>query len=1696
MSEQISSRLTEIPDADVHRLAELYECGQYIQAYEHARRFGTMDRWLGTSARLIGGRLAMHLGAPRLGRRLHLRAYRHDPVHPDARYYFVWGVLEFRGPLAAWWALERFGDLADVEPEARADLFALRSRVACLLRDFETAGVWLAKAEELAPGRPWLAVERSFLLENEDRYEEAMASARNSLELRPRYRPGVQSVAHGLQLLGRSEEAMGFLQEADRNLECGSVAAQLALLQVELGRYAEARKSWSRYADLSPMMENEVAEWLASRRSDVAYFDGDLAEAVKFAHRANHPFYEEMAEQLPKLTGSFRVQLPVGFVRQHHMTCAPATLSAISRFWQMPAEHLSVAEAICYDGTPAHSERYWAEQHGWATREFKVTWESAMALIDCRVPFTLTTVEPGNSHLQAVVGYDKHRGSLIVRDPYIHELREFHAENTFERYRANGPRGMALIPRAQAGLLTGLVLSEADLYDSFYGVERALSIHDRNSAVGFLDGMNSSAPDHRLTLNARRSLAAYDANQTETLAIVERLLEQFPDDANLQLGKVSCLRDLARRDERVVWLKEICDKKASDPLLWQEYAWELSADAREHGVAIRLLRRTLRFRPTQSSTLYLLANLLWMQRDFPRATGLYRFAACLDDKREDFARTYFSAARHLKLTAIALGFLADRFRRSGKRSSQPAMTLFWAHSQLDQMNAAFLVLESAMELRPDDMGLILFAADAYARYGDFERGESLLREAEGRSQRTSWLRTAAGVAGFRGELARALSLWRELLDAEPLAIDVNRAVAQLLAETEGRAAALKHLEQVCALFPHNFALHQLWNEWLREDGGAATEPVVRKLININPADAWARRELTLALGGLRRFAEALTAAEQAIQFEPNSTFGYSTRAWVHRAAGDIAGAQSDYRRAIALSVDNDNAINGLLEVSDSLASRREAVTFVEQELIRQVVFGDGLLAFRDVARSVISPEELLASLRLAHRERPDLWHAWSALVQQLTEMRLLDEALDLAVEATGRFPLLPRLWFDLSKVHRARLDRQKEIEALEETLQINPGWGFATRELALALERSGELARARGVLEQAIARSPLDTFNYGCLADVLWKLGEKDTAVDRLQHALRLNPGYDWGWRTLREWSNEMSDTELPVRMVRNLAERRAGEVRSWLMLAGTLNQPEDLAERLAALDRAESLSPRSVETHDLRAVVLAEAGRFDEAAEACRSPLWGGEVPTALRARAAWITARRGRITEAIREMRGALAENPGLYWAWKELAEWLWTEGACQESLEAAQKMAWLDPLSAVPLVYLGDLKLRLSDHAGAKADFQRALELEPHYAYAGFSLFDCQLGDDELADAEKTLNRLRGHASAELVLVREARLASRRANVGEALRALRALCLWKGDNPWALHTAVEVTVQMGWHRDVDRLLDEVVDFPDANAEVGALWVVRRAARNRWWCQRKLDQLKARGEIGHRAVIAYVEQLGEQCQSLRARRDVTGPARCRLLLRLLLRKHRDWMRKDDLAWGKVGYTLTCFGKHREAAQWLKDWRARSGAEPWMLHNLALALHQRGLDADADEVVRHVARLPGREPTIVRCRLWAAIDEALGERTLSANELLLDLQPEKLDDHNRKVHSLVTVLLEFQPADKSRRPFAKIHRQKLGEFLTANQNDRSMRRVFYRSVRLISRRSKSWWPLIWGYSQRYLPFLFIAAAAIGIIAAYWRAMR
>ena len=1637
------------------QILDLYHRGQMLRAHAAAQAIGPMRKWRGAAARIVAGRLAMNLGAPGAGRTLHRLALREAPNDPEARYYGARAVFERRGPLPLWEMLCRHGELPDAPPRIRADWFALHGHVLGLFRDFETAEKWQARAEELAPDRAWLQVERSTLLEREDKYAEAMAAARRALELHPWYRPGVQAVAHLLQLNDRDREALELLREASVQLENGPIVMQLATLEQELGLHAEARASWERAVELSPLMEKGFRKWIAGRRSDAAYYCGDYATAADLAEQCDHAFFKETAKRLRENNGQGkRAILKVGFVRQHHMTCAPATLSAISRFWSMPAEHLEVAETICYDGTPAHSERSWADQNGYVAREFTVIWDSAVALIDRGVPFTFTTVEPASAHLQAVIGYDAARGTLLIRDPYMRNYGEFLADATFDRYKATGPRGMLLVPKDRAAeLLAGIDLPEADLYDALYAVQQALVEHQRDRAREAYERMAEKSPGHRLTYWARRSLASYDSNVTEGLAAIDGLLELFPTDANLRLAKLSYLSVLARRDERLALLKEAVEQKDSDPIFLQYYALELKEDAREHPAAMKMLRRALRFRALEAATFRGLADIHWEQRRTDESVAMYRFAACIQDKDENLVRTYFIASRHLKQTAAAMHLLRDRLARFGRKSSEPVRSLFWAHEQLNQDDQGFRALEDAIGLRPKDADLLLFAATAYARHGKFAKADELMASAKGKTHGMSWLRAAAEIAWTRGQLAEARELWRQIVDAEPLAADAHRMLAQLLAETESPAAALAHLEAAANRFPHNYRITQLWVEWSKEEGPTVSEPIIRRLIAIHPADAWARRELVTALLGQNRAAEALEEAQTAIRLDPSNPSSHFHLGLVLGHQGKLTEAREAFRAAISISVDADYAIYHLIFACDSIAQKKDALAFVQQQLVKQTIFGDGLLAYRAHAREVLDAEELLKALREALEARPDLWHAWSAVSAQLSEMGRLEEAERVANQAGERFPLLPRIWLDVAAVNRAQNQPQVEIAALKTALEINPTWGQAVRQLSEVHERLGHFETSRELLEQAVKTAPLDPYNHGCLADALWKLGRREEALERIQNAVKIEPGYQWAWDALVRWSDELRRPELAGEIARELTTRRAGEARSWIVLARTLRRPEDLDERLAALTKAIELNPRALDAYDLRARLLAEANRFDEAIAACCPVSWE-HLPSRLQARAAWIEAQRGNYADAIAKMRQVVQDDPNMYWAWACLADWYRATGAKEDYLKTAELMTRLWPLEVVPMGYLGEAKLWAGDRDGARQLLRAAMERFPDYDFAAATLFDIEIDDRNRDAAAAALRVLRLHAPGLMTQARGVQFAAHYETGEAAVAALRELAFQETPEAEPLELAARAMADAHMREDVIRVLGEAVQRPNVAPITGGLLVEQLCKLGRWTDARTFVETKiADGEVGRSAGRALFYHLAEGQQKRELDR--------------LLRARGDLLRRDTELWGWAGYALHSTRQYARAAEWMADWRGRGEqAEPWMLVNLAEALRATGRDIEASEIHRHALALAAPPTPRSIHAVWLASDAALAGMWADVNALLARVDDRALRPCHQFLRGLVDAVVAAGP---QQRPLPEVRKvlEDAERLYPAFRDDRELRIAYRRCVKWLAKLQAgvgAWW--------------------------------
>src|ERR1019366_5278328 len=122
---------------------------------------------------------------------------------------------------------------------------------------------------------------------------------------------------------------------------------------------------------------------------------------------------------------------------------------------------------------------------------------------------------------------------------------------------------------------------------------------------------------------------------------------------------------MGRYTQRLEILKRLAQKKETDPACWQQYALELSADARQYPQALYLLRKATRANPMLARSYGTLARIRSAQRKFDEGLELYHFAVCLEEKDEFIAQDYFFEARAQGKTEEAMQFLQNRFDRFG-----------------------------------------------------------------------------------------------------------------------------------------------------------------------------------------------------------------------------------------------------------------------------------------------------------------------------------------------------------------------------------------------------------------------------------------------------------------------------------------------------------------------------------------------------------------------------------------------------------------------------------------------------------------------------------------------------------------------------------------------------------------------------------------------------------------------------------------------------------------------------------------------------------------------------------------------------------------------------------------------------------------------------------------------------------------------
>ena len=183
---------------------------------------------------------------------------------------------------------------------------------------------------------------------------------------------------------------------------------------------------------------------------------------------------------------------------------------------------------------------------------------------------------------------------------------------------------------------------------------------------------------------------------------------------------------------------------------------------------------------------------------------------------------------------------------------------------------------------------------------------------------------------------------------------------------------------------HGFALR-------RSGDDAAAEPLLRRILSVDPGLEIAHYELGLALKGLGRLSEARRAMEQAVALSPGMTAAWRDLYEVRAAEGDDVGAAEAYRQAMG-NKELDPLLHKALElVGQGRLGVAEGIC--REYLKRRPHDVDAIRLLAEVGISIGSIGEAILLLERCLELAPEFHVARANYVTALSRHQRFDEAL-------------------------------------------------------------------------------------------------------------------------------------------------------------------------------------------------------------------------------------------------------------------------------------------------------------------------------------------------------------------------------------------------------------------------------------------------------------------------------------------------------------------------------------------------------------------------------------------------------------------------------------------------------------------------------------------------------------------------------
>lgn len=1470
---------------------------------------------------LLFGSICSNLGHTALGRRLLWQACRRHPQHQRANRAFADQLLELRGPLAF---LQRFKD----EP-ATSFWQMRRCEALARLQDFDAAERCFASLDEVSQQNPAGQRLRAEIDWMADRRDEAINRLEAMLVTDP------NDFRARLNLLGWYRERQDeprfqhMLRSADAAIEC-LYPASLGLQQaIQNDQESDAEHWLARISALALPPTQRIESWLCTERARMLLRQGRVADARTLLEQATSlpPFWQKRLDHLRRANLETRqYRLPVKVIKQRFMTCAPATIASLLDYFGTPTPEPDVAAAICFGGTYDLHQRRYLRQRGFVTREFRMTPESAQALLAAAIPFALGTQDFDSGHLLAVIGYDAATDLYLLRDPG----RDLDIQVTPEYFQfdqlANGPKAFVFVPASRAAELNAIALPESAAYDLVNEFEEALDLEQTDRARIALDALREQPDAARLYWRCEWSMASYDQDRQRRLSAIDALLARYPTDAWLHWARLSASAALESHAEREQAMTN-ATLHSAHPNFLISLARFYFDDARQWTYAKQLLHRASKKRPISTSLFSALADWFDLQGDTKAASWHARLASLAAPSDEGLAQRYFDLARQDGDVTPALNWLLKRDGEGRNLTRDPALSRYRALQQVQRDDEANALLAELERDFPDDPKI---------QFEVIERDQHRIPVADVQRRLQAWpehpaaVRLLAKALESSGDSKAALTLLQQRLRKEPLAMDLLHWVARLIADRHGDEAVNRFVLDAYHAEPNQIERLSLCAHYLRGRRPEAAIRVLESATARHPNDAWLARQLGFFYLEHGRLSDAHQAAERARALQPNAASSFNLLGALAEAEQRREDALAFWWQAILQGGEQGYARSRSFELLDA-AGRAD---FLQRQM---AILGqcaedeEALLDWADHAPDYLDQGTCLDAWQaLAARFE----HAWQWHIGRIRLLHRFDatEALAAATAFSEQRPRLPIAWFTRAKVERD-VDLDAALRSVQQALALSPNWAEALMLQATLREGLGQHAEAAAELAAACQKTPRHVPLLCRTAYALIERGETKQAQILLERVVVIDETHTWAWERLEELSSAAAETH-----ALHWTQRRPGIVASWHRLAYICidRNPE---RALAAAEEALKRQPDHDESISLKSAALALLSRIDDAI-ACLDQFDPDGQHATIWWRRAWVLWTGQRRGDALSVLKQALQRFPYDYALHSLNADYCRDPSLHERARDSLNALRHLRPKHAMTVLRLAWLESTSGMTPTAETLLKQAVELDPSLIDAWVALIQHAADSGRLNEAFDLYHRAREQTQSSWLRVLHLELQIRTESGSGIDHAMWAALADSGITESQVDD-LHRRIRPRWIEVLTRLNRLLVDPVPCSAFSAALVAARYSD-----CYRAFDRIMERVQAGK----TDQSDLGLITAMLNhwARDQEHGP-----FVASLYRQYQDLFETNIPLRDELCYALTVLNRPNEVCALFRHWRQLAPLESSVAFNFANALARKGRFADCLDVRR-----------------------------------------------------------------------------------------------------------------------------------------------